>query len=210
MKDDRPWAPDNFNARLSVLQKDEPEKQVNLGMQRSCEHDLVVEIAVDHDVSTYVEIGSGNGLLLHRVKKAMPKTRVIGFESVPDTQTIKGCANKGIEMHSQDVLEDGGTLLEQQIKTFVEESEGPVFVYTDNGNKPMELSIISKHMRAGDICGSHDFSGPNWSGFVGFLRDRNFLTLKKYENYIIDHLCLQRFWEKQQDTVTENPCDHFV
>jgi hypothetical protein len=179
-------------------------------MQRSCEHDLVVKVATDAKVSTYVEIGSGNGLLLKRVKAALPQARVIGFEiSVPE-KVIAGCREKGIEWYSQDVMENEGALLEEQVKGFVEESAGPVFVYTDNGNKPVELRIVSEHMRVGDICGSHDFSGPDWASCIRFLQERNFATLKEYEHYILDHLCLQRFWKKQQEAVTEGPCEHFV
>jgi hypothetical protein len=211
MKDIRPWMPDDFNSKLDALRAEEPKLQVNLGMQRSCEHDLVVKVATDAEVATYVEIGSGHPTLLHRVKEALPQARVIGFEiSKLPPKVLKGCKAAGIEQYIQDVLGDGGKRLGEQVKGFIEESEGPVFVYTDNGSKHKEMHIVTEHMRVGDICGSHDFSGPDWAVGLRFMQGRQFATLRQYEHYILDHLCLQRFWQKQSGAVKEGPCDHLV
>ncbi len=207
MQDDRPWH--DLDARLRVLTPKEPELQKHLGMQRQCEHDLVVRLVEEHKPHTYVELGSGNGLLLARVKEALPEARVIGFEYKSPKQVVAKCKNLSIDLRSQDILGDGGKLLGQQVKKFIEECDGPIVIYTDNGNKPTELAIVSEHMRPGDICGSHDFSGPDWTAFVGFLKKRNFATLKNYEPYILEHLCLQRFWMKQEGPVSENPCARF-
>lgn len=207
MQDDRPWF--DLNERLVPLSKKEPELQKHLGMQRQCEHDLVVRLVKDHKPAIYVELGSGNGLLLERVKKALPDARVIGFEIKPAKNVIDRCKKLGIDFRSQDVFEDKGKLFRQQMREFIEECDGPIVVYTDNGNKPSELEMVSEYMRPGDICGSHDFSGPNWAGFVGFLKKRNFATMKDYEPFILEHLCLQRFWMKQEGPVSENPCDRF-
>ncbi len=207
LQDDRPWH--DLDARLGKLRPKEPKLQKNMGMQRQCEHDLVVRVVEDYKPSIYVELGSGNGILLERVKKAMPDTRVIGFECKPVKKVVDQCEKLGIDFRSQDVLGDGGKLLGKQMEEFIEECCGPIVVYTDNGNKPMELGIVSEHMRPGDICGSHDFSGPNWAGFVSFLKRRNFATMKRYEPYILEHLCLQRFWMKQEEPVSEHPCDRF-
>ena len=206
-EDDRPWY--NLDERLGPLSQKEPELQKHLGMQRQCEHDLVVRLVEEHKPHTYVELGSGNGLLLARVKKALPEARIIGFEQEPPKQVVAQCKKLGIDLRSQDILGDGGKLLGKQMKEFIEECSGPIVVYTDNGNKPMELSIVSEHMRPGDICGSHDFSGPDWAGFVPFLYRRNFSTMKSYEPYILEHLCLQRFWMKQEGPVSEYPCGRY-
>ncbi len=204
MQDDRPWV-GTFVPRLEELAEKEPGLQKHLGMQRQCEHDLVVQVVCDNRAATYVEIGSGNGKLLARVKKALPNARVIGYEITPDKAVVASCEALGIDFRGQDVLADGGISLGEQIKGFIEESDGPVVVYTDNGNKSFELSIVSRDMRPGDICGSHDFSGPDWGSYVRFLKGRNFATMKSYEPYILAHLCLQRFWMKQVEEVTEDP-----
>jgi len=204
MLDDRPWD-ERFYPLLRVLAAKEPELQKNLGMQRKCEHDLVLQVVQDYNAATYVEIGSGNGILLTKVKNALPESRVIGFEISPSKEVLADCKKQGIDFRSQDVFSDKD-LFRKQVKEFIDESAGPIVVYTDNGFKPEELEMVSKHMRPGDICGSHDFSGSNWAAFVPFLKKRNFATMKRYEPYILAHLCLQRFWMKQAETVLEEPC----
>ena len=210
MLDKRPWFGD-FYPLLSVLQENEPELQLNLGQQRKCEHDLVIQVVRDSCASTYVEIGSGNGILLMSMKEALPDIRIIGFEIEPCEKVLSECRSKGIDFRSQDIFsDDEGDSFREQMKGFIEESDGPLVAYTDNGSKPAELEIVSDHMRPGDICGTHDYSGPDWAGFIRFLKGRSFATLKDYESFIIEHMCLQRFWVKKDHEVLENPCDRFI
>ncbi len=218
LRDDRPLKSETFYERLEALTKSEPEKQAHIGMQRVCEQDLVLQVATEAKLSTYIEIGFGNGNLIQKVKKANPNTRVIGFDmAIPEIacngiRVLDALAEEGIDLHIGSIFAEGifdraGTKksFKTMVQEFIESSEGPLMVYTDNGNKCAELEAVSTHMRAGDICGSHDFLGsPGCRDVIGstmhnnieFLGERNFAIMEQYENYILDHLCLQRFWIK--------------
>jgi hypothetical protein len=218
VRDDRPLKREIYYARIEALVKSEPEKQVPLGMQRECEHALVLRVAAEAKLSTYIEVGFGNGKLIQEIKRANPNTRVIGFDvPLPEMacnsmRTLDNMAAKGIELHVGDIFAEGvwdkaglKSSFRTMIRECIESSEGPLMVYTDNGNKPAELEAVTAHMRIGDICGSHDFLGaPGCCDVIGstepsnisFLGQRNFAVMEQYEKYILDHLCLQRFWVK--------------
>jgi hypothetical protein len=220
--DDRPLTNKDFYTRLALLFDSETLKQASIGMQRICEYDLTLQVIASAHPAAYIEIGSGSGYFLRKVKRAYPALRVVGFELDPPNLDFVA---DGIELHTGNIFVGGPwdgngftDFFHSVVKEVIASADGPVVIYTDNGNKPAELEAVSRHMRVGDICGSHDFIGPSGCYDVlgqgrpnnlVFLGDRNFDVMAQYEDYILKHMCLQRFWQKGTD-FAGNPSRHVV
>ena len=157
------------------------------GMHRRAEFELVLITLNDHpDHKTFLELGSGEGILLKEAKERFPYLEVIGFEH-RDMPLIAGVDFRT----KKDIFESV-----DEIQEIIKSASSPIVSYNDNGHKVRELDIVSEAMRVGDIIGCHDFGTEVPQSSVGFLAERGFEIIESYEEHINNHLCLQRFWQK--------------
>jgi len=117
----------------------------------------IFSIIYTYKIKTFVEVGidqGGLGYLLSTVESSMDGFRYHGIEKYP--HKIHETMNKSEfrkKIFIGDFFNEHG---KEWIKNIIAESDKPVMVFCDNGNKPEEVKYISEIMTTGYIL-AHDW-----------------------------------------------------
>jgi len=86
----------------------------------------------------------------------------------PNMDALKAIRALGGHVHTSDVFSEGTV---EVIRFLIGKSEGPAFIYCDNGDKPREVNTYAPLLRTGDYLGVHDFGTEIHSlPYSGFKR----------------------------------------
>jgi len=115
-----------------------------------------------YKVTTFVELGCEQGGLsavMAARTQTVPGFRYLGVELFPQKLDAEAVALVGRSPNAELLYADcfvDSTV--QRVKDVLAASDGPAFVFCDNGNKPREFELYSQVIRSGDLIAAHDYA----------------------------------------------------
>lgn len=112
---------------------------------------------------------------------------------------VDTCFNSNVHFKKIDLLGDP-----KQSIIDILESNNRVFLYCDNGNKPMEVSTYARYLKPGDVIGAHDWgeeidlSSPNVEEALHYFEDHP-MNHEFISQGLMVRLFVKRGEEKESD-----------
>jgi hypothetical protein len=160
-------------------------------MHRQCELDLLAQIA--RGAAGFCVIGCGAGEEFLALKAVCPELpHCLGIDRLGDPGI------PGVAYWNRDLLPTGqfDSKITAELEDWRESIDGPVFWYTDNGNKVEELAALALICKQGDVLGTHDFGTEVPLCVDTFLRVLGFQYIEQFDDAINANFHLQGFWVK--------------
>jgi len=147
-----------------------------------------------NDFDMCIELGSFHGGLSLMISDLWPDTefRTMDFfmeDGIKDILDHIKDMNTNIIFHHEDLLSEPN-------KTLIDllQRPGKKFLYSDNGNKPLEANYYIPYLKSGDVFGTHDWNVEvKWDQIKDVLKDFKPILHEEMEELGL----LSRFWVKK-------------
>lgn len=153
-------------------------------MHSQAEINLLMEVVNKLKPTMFIELGNWCGGLTLALHQKFPNMEIYSFDLYNIAGNLYKLFNNNVTFIIQDVLKESPL-----IKRLLD-SEDRKFLYCDNGNKVIEISLYAKYLHNKDGLGVHDYVGDTQRRIDKTMSSNNFL-LCNYRDGVSN-----RFWTK--------------